>query len=154
MSGAECYICGQEIPKDVPYYCIERIVYRKLDGSCWNDEIQSTPMPTAVLVACESCTARLSAGLISHSGEPYELLIIEEERLAECLDDLSHGREVIPEAQSCSICEKDIEVGSTYMRIHLCSEVMCENGSVKPLGVTTIAIMCDKCAEIARRHIG
>jgi len=153
MSGAECYICEQQIPKDVPYYCIERIVYRKLDGSCWNDEIQSTPMPAAVLVACEGCMARLSAGFISHSGEPYELLIIEEDRLTECLDDLSHGREVIPDAQSCSICEEDIEVGSTYMRIHLSSEVMCENDSVKPLSVTTIAIMCDKCAEIARRLI-
>ena len=153
MSGAECYICEQQIPKDVPYYSIARIVYHKLDGSCWNDEIQSMPMPTAVLVACEGCMARLSAGLISHNGEPYELLIIEEDRLAECLDDLSHGREVIPDAQSCSICEKDIEVGSTYMRILLSSEVMCENNSVKPLSVTTIAIMCDKCSEIARRLI-
>lgn len=150
MSGAECYICGQQIPKDVPYYCIERIVYRKLDGSCRNDEIQSRPMPTAVLVACEGCMARLSAGLISHSGEPYKLLIIEENRLAECLDDLSHGREAIPDAQPCSICEEDIKVGSTYMRIHLSSEVTCGNDLVKPLSVTTIAIMCDKCAEIAR----
>lgn len=76
MICAECYICGQEIPKDVPYYCIERIVYRKLDGSCCNDEIQSTPMPTAVLVACDDCFVRLSAGTISHSGEPLSLPIL------------------------------------------------------------------------------
>ena len=36
------------------------------------------------------------------------------------------------------------------MRIHLSLEVMSEDHSVKPLRVTTIAILCDKCSEIAR----
>lgn len=117
------------------------------------DEIQSAPMPTAVLVACEGCMSRLSAGLISHTGKPHELLIIEENRLAECFNDIAHGQEIVPEARSCGICDRDIEVGSIYMRIHLSLEIECEDDSVEPLSVTTITILCGKCSEIARTLI-
>ena len=148
--NAECYICDQEITTGAQYYSLERIVYRKVDGSCWNDEIQSAPMPTAILIVCEGCMSRLSTGLISHSRKPHELLIIEETRLAECFDDIAHGREIVAEARSCGLCDRDIEVGSIYMRIHLSLEIECEDDSVKPLCVTTITILCDKCSEIAR----
>ena len=148
--NAECYICDKELPTDTQYYSLSRMIYHKLDGSCWNDEIQYSPMPTAVLVACESCMGLLSTGSISHSGKPYKLLDIEENRLAKCFEDITHGQDEIPDARTCENCDQNIEVESIYMRIHLSLEIVREDDTVKPLSVTSIAILCDECSEIGR----
>ena len=149
MAETECYICHKVIQFDLPYYSMERLLQKKSDGACGNDEIQEVPMPCAVLITCDRCIDNISTDDLDSDLMPFGLIGLEKNRLRECYKELLENREDIPIAISCSVCDRDIEVGSKYIRIHLSLEVAHKYG-VEPLRVTTIGLLCNECSHSAR----
>ena len=156
MNIAECDVCKKEIPTGSHYYSIVRGMFRRSTASGYDHKFERRQPPNSVLTVCEGCIVLLRTG-----RAPFRLLTIEEERIPECVDTLKreliysliHDDDVIliPDVHSCSICDRDIEIGSQYMLIRLSSRLGLEDGSVRSLDITSLATLCYRCSRTAFR---
>lgn len=148
FSFTQCDVCLKSIPFWDPYLNLGRLMQTKIDGTRGGDRFN---IGKTVLTACQICMDKVALGCMDQRvNAPF--LVIEQIGLPRSVLEAHGGSDKLLNAQSCSICDRDILAGDEYVRSTLHLEIH-KGDRIEQKVSIDIAILCNMCSYEARKSI-